>query len=279
MEVELAKAYGTSNKASNREVVESCAKTAGLGEKLIAGVGAAGLGLLIANAVSRQRREAELVNRAAQELETRRMAPATGPLFGSIVPPIMPPLMAEYYPPGLDSGMIRMASAIGADMAQMEKEAISFNAISFGAGKGIGGAFKAVKNTVGNIKNVASTPKINWGAASAAKAAPKIPNASVVKAPATGMMKTTPAAPTSIAAATQNSGPGLLQRTGLFDAQGNFRKGRALAAAGLIGAGYLGLKAAKKGIDYMSREPAPASYNSGGNQLQMGVNQYGYPQF
>jgi hypothetical protein len=46
-----------------------------------------------------------------------------------------------------------------------------------------------------------------------------------------------------------------------------------------MGAGYLGYKGIQGGMDYMQQHPHNPNYNLGGNQLAMGVNQYGNPQY
>lgn len=407
----LAQMYGTADAASNRAAVTSIAKHAGLGTTLAVGAGAAGFSMLLSKVIQRQREEAELVNRAAEELEARRMYPTTRSMSHTRVPPIIPQGMEGYFQPGMDEGMVRMAAAIGGDMAHMEKDAFGglgglakgFGALASGAAKNVlqtgvgairsvpgqvrqavntskaistasraanfkpgvvegigrriemagakmkdkgdflagrtatqgmdaqlraGNAFAAKdRSSIGALRQKATQSAQNAGAGrneglfsstpnslqaavakeragvsaqQAAVSTSNTPKGTVkpprpaIKAPAvsqpTAPVTTTqaainpsnaltPTAQTPAAAAGQVSKPGALQRTGLFDAQGNFRTGRAVAAAGLIGAGYLGLKGLKKGVDYMSEEPKPANYNLGGNQLQMGVNQYGNPQF
>lgn len=49
------------------------------------------------------------------------------------------------------------------------------------------------------------------------------------------------------------------------------------AAAAVAGTGYLGYKAVKGGLNYMSEEGRPANWGVG-PRVPFGVNQYGYPQ-
>jgi hypothetical protein len=93
----------------------------------------------------------------------------------------------------------------------------------------------------------------------------------------------TPAEATAEAAAAgggdKNPTENFMQRTGLFDAKGKLRTGRlGLMGAGL-GLGYMGYQGGKALIDEAGSHPGQYTYNTGGNQVPGGLNQYGYPQF
>lgn len=330
----LAEQYGTSDIAKNREIVSQISKEA---SDLHWGMGLLGAGLALAmmQREGRRRLETEVAHRQLEEAERERVFPATGSLRHTRAPVIISSAMSSMVPVGMDEGMVRIASAIGADLAGISKEAAPFPTMGIGAAAGgfknmlsgaAKGMFNGVKNPavgalgkvrqgfqemgahmtdVGNkamgIKAPAGQSQLAQmrsmhanqnlvasagtarpptmkapGLQPAQTAAPKtsIQAAPEVINPAKGVNGQAPTAPAAGA-----GGPGLLQRTGLFNDQGKLRTGRLMGAGALLGAGYLGYKGLQKGIDFMNEHPAPANYNLGGAQLPMGVNQYGNPQF
>lgn len=304
----LSQQYGTGDVASNRALITSVYKQAS-----VAGLASAfATREWVRQDLERQEAEAEALNEHIANIEANRMAPVTGRLRRTQAPAILPASMGGMVPVGMDQGMVRIASAAGADLAQMEKDAFGagfaalgrgFGAATKGLAKGFGSSVaRGANKGVASVGNFATKVKQapgnaaakfnNWGqqqgqkmeqwGMNKANPQPK-PVAQLAPAQtAAPVQPQTPAPPannvnTSAGAAPDKSG--WLQRTGLFDNQGNFRKYKALGGAALLGAGYLGFKALKGGIDYMGQHSAPANYGTGGAQIPMGVNQYGQPSF
>lgn len=55
-------------------------------------------------------------------------------------------------------------------------------------------------------------------------------------------------------------------------------KGSLALGAGVLGAGYLGMKGLKGGLNLLGGESAPKNYGAGNYQVPFGVNEYGRPQ-
>ena len=89
---------------------------------------------------------------------------------------------------------------------------------------------------------------------------------------AIGIPAAAPKAAAPIAAAAAKPAGSLMQ--GLL---GNHWKAKALGYGALLGGGYMALKGTNSTLGAMSR-PAPPQNWGAGNQIPMGVNQYGYPQ-
>ncbi len=294
----LSQKYNTGDIESNRSVMEQLYKQA----SVLGAISAVGMGMLRSSDLSHQKHQAEQLNQQFNEIEYERMAPSTQPLRHTHAPPIISAAMSPYVPVGMDEGMVRIAAAAGADLADLEKNAFGqgFTALGKGAGSAVKNLFSSVGSKASELGNklfkAPNMPKVaptlsmkpQTGALAAPKPqtahpaqpsvvqpkpqvqAPPQPQPGVVNPPSASNINTaTGAAP----------GKGFLERTGLFDAQGNFRKYRTLATVGAIGAGILGYKALKGGINWMGQESAPANYGTGGPQLATSVNQYGQPQF
>lgn len=309
----LTERYGTADPQRNREIVESVSKEAALGA-LTRILGALGVGHAIAKSEEETRAEAEEMNSRFQQLEAAYVGQATRPLHYTRPPAIIPANMSQYYPVGFDQGMVRIASAIGSDLAEMEKEAFGqgFAAMAKGFGGAISGAGKAfgiasknkvmqvggalnraggaVKAAPGNAINKANNWMANQGAkmqnwgnnmvSKAEQVGTKKPTPTLAASPSTQAFQQPQVPSAPVTNSVNGAAPkGMLERSGLFNAQGQLRTGKLLAGGALLGAGYLGYKGLKAGLNYMTGHSPPASYNLGGNQVPMGVNEYGQPQF
>ena len=113
---DLLHAYGT------EDVLRE--KTAGelpLVARLSAALLSAGLGHAVVKSQGEQRDEAERMNLAAEELEERRISPATSALRHSRAPALIGPGFIDpaMVPVGLDEGMVRLAEATGRALAKV----------------------------------------------------------------------------------------------------------------------------------------------------------------
>lgn len=297
MSPNLTAKYNTGDSEHNRWVVDHIAKQAGLlgnGISLSGMTASLGLGKMHSAHIAQQEEEAQLLNEQFQAYQHERLSGVNSSLHHSRAPVIMPKEMAQYYPVGMDEGMVRMASAIGSDIAQIEKNAGWLSGVSkalpsmfksgpkvkgFGAGKILGSSRSSVELVQAPKM---PTPKLAPTGSMATK--PTGPMTMGANTPTMSMQTPGHVTPPATNVNTSSGGAPAaktpwLQRTGLFDAQGNFRKYRTMAAAGALGAGYLGIKALQRGMDYMGRESPPANYGTGGPQMAMSVNQFGQPQF
>ncbi len=233
--------------------------------------------------------------------------------FGVPMQGAPPGISGEDVPLGMDEGMVRMASAIGQDLAlySLDKEAgigqvmgnmakslkpaaaglgASLSKGLSSAGTGISNAAQGLKGMVmpklqpigklqGAVQGVSNTAQQAKGALKAPiQAAPKL--APAPPAPAVTANKTAPvpAVQSSNTAATEPTFADKAQKawaqSGL--ANGGYKTKLPLLAGGLLAVGGL-YAGAKKGFEVLGREKEPDQYNSGGAIPAHGVNQYGVP--
>ncbi len=101
--------------------------------------------------------------------------------------------------------------------------------------------------------------------------------ATAPKAPTPGPAATPSAAPPTPGAAAPpaSGGPGFLDRMKGDLGGGKWKYKLPLLAGAALGT-YGAYKGLKAGLNWLSSEPQPYSYNQGGAQLRYGVNEYGY---
>jgi hypothetical protein len=197
---DLVEVYGT------RDVF--MAKTGGelpLVARLSAALFNASQGRREVRSAGEQRAEAELMTRAAEELEKERLRPATAALEHKRAPALIGRgfIDPQAVPIGFDEGMVRLAHASGRALAKKAGIGGAYMGAAIGAGKAMQGF-------------------------------------------------------------TQKLLPGM--------------KGNLALGGAVLGAGYLGAKALKGGLNLLSHESAPKNYGAGNYQVPFGVNEYGRPQ-
>ncbi len=255
-----------------------------------------------------QRIQAELMNEALRELESIQLAQATQGLRHSRAPVFVAPMIHRGRGMGLDSdmpvgmtdGMVRLASVAAEAGSDMAKQA-GIGDLLMGAMKGVrqsGSGFGATKRMLQAGAQMGIKPPAAPGLAQKAvqavsptarmQSAYKNTPTEAFKAPAPkpapraasqlqatqGNPSPTPAAAPSAPAA---QGPGTFERLQNDLGGGKWKyKLPMLAAAGL--GTYGAVKGLQSGLNWLSHESAPYSFNKGGPQLAYGVNQHGYPQ-
>jgi hypothetical protein len=253
-------------------------KLAGRGE-LIARLmmGALGYGSARAELAQQkeQRRQAEVMNDSLERLQAIKMqevehnARHTRPPI--VIPAPVPGLRrwdGGDVPVGMDEGMVRMASAIGEDMA---KEALSIEPLMGMAKNFLGSAGKAMGSIAPKMPSLGGAAQKVTGGLPSTAAAPKIPSLANEVGGVLGQ-----------GAKALASVPGKIQ-SGLKQSGITSLGGAAKTLGGLaLGAGalYAGGKALKGGLNVMSREAQPAQYGSvysGGSRVPYGINEYGQP--
>lgn len=234
-------------------------------ESLAARVGAAllnaGYQRHLHNSVEKQEAQAAALNEQFLELERSNMRQADEGLRHTPVPMFLE--AGSNIPLGMTEGMIRLASAIGADLAKTA-------------------AGVAPILTPPNAEHfMQQLPMKATPMAARSGAAPSLTARAVLPSKATG------AAPKGFIGA----GPGAVARgvapaaqvpskaPAPVDKGSPFTPKKIMGAAGILGAGMLAMKGVNKGLEVMSREPRVPTYGGGHEtQLPMGVNEYGQPQ-
>lgn len=274
------------------------------------------------DSMNQQRAEAMAMNDAFQALQQQKLGLTIAAARHSTPPVFAPPDQELGYMPypvplGMDAGMVRVASAIGAELAHLDKEAgimsglaglMERKAPQLARGFGrIGGALKAPVGAVGEglasaghgLAAGAKLPVVGKavgrvGGAVEARGVGLMRNAGNLSSNPAAMQVSPQAAArmrlsrirSSEAAAGRQAGSFVPHVQTAAERMGGAAKsmGRGALAAGLVGAGALGLGAyalAKPTLGYLSKEQKPANWGEtdyGAPQLAYGVNQYGYPQ-
>jgi len=209
--------------------------------------------------MSEQRQQAIAMNDAFRALQLQQMASTIGNAQHAQAPVFAPPGADLGYLPypvpiGMDAGMVRVASALGAELAQMEKEA--------GIMSGMAGLLSKSPNLAKPFQQVGHALQAPVRAAQAAAASPM--GQKIVGGLQKARDVAAPVAQKAVAGAKT--------------------VGRGALAGGLVGAGLLGgtaYLASKPVLGYLSREQGPADWGEttyGAPQLAHGINQYGQPQ-
>jgi hypothetical protein len=218
--------------------------------------------------LNEQRAQAAAMNDAFQHLQQRKLGPSISGIRHSTAPVFTPPDGDIGYAPypvpiGMDTGMVRVATAIGAGMAHQGKEAgIMGSMAGLAAGskplaKGLFQVGQGLKAPVRAASSMLATP-------GAQKVVGGVQRAGQAVSQGVQQAASSPMAQKAIGGAKS--------------------LGRTALTAGALGAGALGLGAyavAKPTLGYLSKEQQPANWGGtdfGAPQLPYGVNQYGQPQ-
>lgn len=229
----------------------------------------------ISNDLDEAQQQAAAFNKEFVRLQIQKLGPSIDsvhhtnpPIFASSGGDIG--AMPYQVPIGMDMGMVRVASALGAELAHMDKKAGIFSSLAAtpvvqGAAKRIGGAFgRIAARPAGAVGSAVS------GAVSKAVAPVKALAASPVGQAVGQVGSAVGTGARSVGADALRSAKGI---------------GRGVATAGAIGLGAAGLGAyalAKPALGYLSKEQQPANWGHadyGAPQLAYGVNQYGQPNY
>lgn len=309
---ELMRRYGT-----EADFLEKEAGMSPFAQRLLFAMLTARLATHIGSEMSQQRQQAVEMNDAIRMLQMQRMASTIANIQHSQAPIFAPPGADLGYAPypvpiGMDAGMVRVASALGAEMAQMDKEAGIMSGLAGMAskvpqlakpltamGRGLQKPFAmgagALQQAGHSIAGAAQTPvvgkalgrmggSVEWGGAKALQRMGQ-PSAMPLSRQAQGFQRLE-----GVRATEQAMGkpvgslvphvPTMGERAGAAaKSVGQKALGYGLVGAGLLGAGaYM---ASKPVLGYLSGEQPPADWagtSYGAPQLAHGINQYGQPQ-
>jgi len=218
-----------------------------------------------------EQQQAAAFNNEFLRLQLQKLGPSTESLRHT-----NPPVFAEsggdigampyQVPIGMDTGMVRVASALGAELAQMDKKAGIMSSL---AGVIQRSGPKPLANGLFQVGNALKAPVRGVGAALASAPGQKAVGALSGAAQRVGQ-----------GAAAVAANPGVQKVVG-----GAKALGRGALTAGAVGLGAAGLGAyalAKPALGYLSKEQQPANWGHadyGAPQLAYGVNQYGQPNY
>lgn len=162
--------------------------------------------------------------------------------------------------PGMDEGMVRLASVAFDVGANMAKEALSIQPLAQAAKDIFGKAGPALGKVMG-----------------ATAQAPKMPTLAGATQKATGMVQAAPKPPPMVGGFGAKIQQGL-QQSGVTSLRGAAMTAGGLALGGMAIKGAVG--GVRKGVDVMSHEAGPAQYGTqqfGGSRVPYGINEYGQP--
>lgn len=217
-----------------------------------------------------EQQQAAAFNQEFQRLQLQKLGPSIESIHHT-----NPPVFAEsggdigampyQVPIGMDTGMVRVASALGAELAQMDKKGGIMSSL---AGAFAGGP-KPLAKGLFQVGNALKAPVRGIGAAVASGPGQKAIGALSGAAQRVGQ-----------GAAAVAANPGVQKAVG-----GAKALGRGALTAGAVGLGAAGLGAyalAKPALGYLSKEQPPANWGHadyGAPQLAYGVNPYGQPNY
>lgn len=249
---ELMRVYGT-----EEDFLEKKSGISPFARRMLFGMLAMSMARGFSQNLNEQRAQAQAMNDAFHRLQQMKLGPSISGVRQTVAPAFVPPDGDIGYAPfpvpiGMDAGMVRVASAIGAEMAQKDKEAGIMGSLA-----GMASKSKPLAQGLFRVGQGLKAPVRAAGAAMASPAAQKV----------VGGVQQAIASPTA-------------QK--VIGGAKSF--GRSALTAGALGVGALGLgayAATKPALSYLSKEQQPANWgltDYGAPQLAYGVNEYRQPQ-